>query len=114
VNSMTHDGYKAIIAYNHADEIFSGQLAGIRPVVTFRADNVADLKAAFREAVEDHRVWCAKVGAKPEHFRSGNLRLRIDPAIHAKAVRAAELAGTSLNKWGGEALSLAAGIGSPT
>ena len=69
---------------------------------------MADLKAAFRESVDDYIETCAKIGKKPQKPYSGNLMLRVDPAVHSKAAIAAELAGKSLNQWSEEVLAKAA------
>jgi len=108
MNTLSYKGYKASVGYDDGDEIFFGRLLGIHDVVGFHADNVADLKAAFHEAVEDYIKTCAKVGKEPQKPYSGNLMLRVDPAVHSKAAFAAELAGKSLNQWGEEVLRAAA------
>ena len=105
---MTYKGYTARIEYDDDDEIFFGKLAGIRDGVGFHADTVADLKAAFHEAVDDYIETCAKVGKDPQKPYSGNLMLRVDPMVHSKAALAAELAGKSLNQWGEDVLRAAA------
>ena len=108
MNTMTYKGYAARIEFDDADSIFFGRIAGIRDGVTFHADNVSDLRAAFQEAVDDYLETCAKIGKEPQKPYSGHLMLRVDPAIHAKVAMAAELAGKSLNQWGAEVLSAAA------
>lgn len=108
MNIMTYKGYSARVEFDAEDEIFFGRIAGIRDSISFHAETVADLKAAFREAVDDYVDTCAKVGKSPEKPYSGNLMLRIDPAVHAQAAIAAELSGKSLNQWGEEVLSEAA------
>ncbi len=105
---MTYGGYSALVEYDDEDGIFFGKLAGIRDGIGFHADNVTDLRAAFQEAVDDYIDMCAKIGKSPQKPYSGNLMLRIDPAIHSKAALAAELAGKSLNQWSEEALDRAA------
>ena len=51
---------------------------------------------------------CEKLGQAPERPASGKLMLRVPPAVHASALRAAELAGKSLNQWATQVLSEAA------
>ena len=68
------------------------------------ADNVADLRQAFHDAVDDYLATCARIGKTPEKSYSGKLMLRVDPRLHARLVRAAKLAGKSLNQFGEEAL----------
>jgi predicted HicB family RNase H-like nuclease len=107
-NIMSHKGYSALIQYDADGEIFFGELLGIRDIVGFHADNVPELKTAFVESVEDYLETCRKIGREPQKPYSGNLMLRVDPAVHSSAARAAEAAGQSLNQWGETALKKAA------
>ncbi|MCK8780483.1 type II toxin-antitoxin system HicB family antitoxin [Rhizobium sp. NTR19] len=108
-NVMTYKGYSARIEFDAEDEIFVGRLAGINDGVGFHADNVEELRTAFHESVDDYIETCAKIGKSPEKPYSGKVMFRIDPEVHARAARAAELAGKSLNEWAGEVLAKAAG-----
>lgn len=108
MSSMTFKGYAARVEYDADDEVFVGRIAGIADVVGFHADTVEDLKAAFHEAVEDYIQTCAKAGRPPQKPFSGRLMLRVDPKVHADAMRAAELAGQSLNAWSEQVLRRAA------
>lgn len=108
MKAMVYKGYAARIEFDGEDNIFFGRIAGIRDGVTFHADNVTDLVAAFHDAVDDYIETCAKVGKDPQKPYSGNLMLRVDPELHSKVARAAELAGKSLNEWSKDVLSQAA------
>ena len=108
MNAMTYKGYSARVDYDDDDEIFFGRIAGIRDGVSFHAETVAGLKAAFHEAVDDYVETCAKIGKSPQKPYSGNLMLRVDPSVHSKVALAAEVAGKSLNQWGEEVLREAA------
>lgn len=109
MNIMSHKGYAARIDYDAEDEIFFGRIAGITDGIGFHADTVADLKAAFHEAVDDYIETCAKIGKDPQKSYSGKMMFRVDPDVHAQAAKAAELSGKSLNQWAAEVLAKAAG-----
>lgn len=108
MKAMSYRGYAARIEFDAGDEIFAGRIAGIRDVVGFHADNVEDLKAAFREAVDDYLATCEAVGKEPQKPYSGNLMLRVGTEVHSRAALAAELSGKSLNQWSEEVLADAA------
>jgi predicted HicB family RNase H-like nuclease len=108
MNSMSYRGYSAVIQYDDDDGIFFGRVAGIRDGVGFHSDTVPELRAAFREAVDDYVATCAAVGKQPQKPYSGQLMVRVDPETHAKAALAAELSGKSLAKWTEERLREAA------
>lgn len=108
MNTITYKGYSAAIDFDADDEIFFGHLAGINDIIGFHADTVAELKAAFREAVDDYIAVCAEIGKSPEKPYSGKVMFRVDPAVHAQVARAAALSGRSLNAWAEDKLKRAA------
>ncbi|WP_413712195.1 type II toxin-antitoxin system HicB family antitoxin [Rhizobium sp. Rhizsp82] len=108
MNVMNYNGYAARIEFDAEDEIFFGNIAAISDVIGFHADTVEGLKTAFHEAVDDYIETCRKLGKEPQKTYSGKMMFRVDPDVHARAARAAELAGKSLNQWAEEVLATAA------
>lgn len=107
MNMMNYQGYSARIEYSDEDGCFIGHLAGIRDVIGFHGETVAELKAAFEEAVKDYLTTCKKLKRSAQRPYSGKVMLRIDPGIHAKAAMLAEAEGKSLNAWATDALNRA-------
>jgi predicted HicB family RNase H-like nuclease len=107
MNTMTYRGYAAKIAYSDEDGCFVGHIAGIRDVVGFHGESVAELRAAFEEAVDDYLETSARLGRTPQKPYSGKLLLRVDPLLHARAAMLAEAQGKSLNAWAQEVLAQA-------
>ena len=107
MNRMTHNGYTARIEFDERDNIFVGRLLGMSDIVSFHADNVPDLRAAFIEAVDDYLDTCAKLGKTPEKPASGKMMLRVPPEIHGAALVAAQASGKSLNQWAADVLGKA-------
>jgi predicted HicB family RNase H-like nuclease len=105
MNTMTHKGYAARIEYSDSDDRFVGHIAGINDVVGFHGASVADLRAAFEEAVDDYLEACAKIKRSPQKPYSGNLTLRISPEIHSALAIAAEVSGKSINQWTADTLA---------
>ncbi|AHF04069.1 HicB [Marichromatium purpuratum 984] len=108
MNSMHDKGYTARIDFDERDDCFVGRLLGLRDRVSFHAASVADLRAAFEEAVEDYLETCASIGKTPEKPASGRLMLRVPPEVHSAALIAAQAAGQSLNQWATQVLRVAA------
>jgi predicted HicB family RNase H-like nuclease len=104
-NALSYKGYSARVEFSSEDDCFIGHVAGIRDVVGFHGDTVAELKAAFEEAVNDYLDTCEKTGKSPQKPYSGKLMLRLDPEVHAAIATAAELNGKSINQWAAEALN---------
>ena len=107
MNTMTHKGYTARVEYDERDNIFVGRILGIRNIISFHGETVAELKAEFAHAVKDYLADCKREDVQPEKPASGKLLLRVPPEIHGRALVAAQAAGKSLNQWATELLQLA-------
>lgn len=99
MNTMTYKGYTARVEYDDRDNIFVGRILGIRGIISFHGETVAELKIAFEQAVKDYLADCKREGLSPEKPASGKLLLRVPPEIHGRALIAAQAAGKSLNQW---------------
>lgn len=102
---MTYKGYAARIEYSDEDGCFVGHISGIRDIIGFHGESVAELRTAFEEAVDDYLATCEKTGRSPQKPYSGKLMLRIPPELHARAAMMAEAHGKSLNQWAAEVLA---------
>jgi predicted HicB family RNase H-like nuclease len=107
-NTMHYKGYSARVEFDDEDGLLFGRIAGISDGVGFHAENVHDLRSAFREAVDDYIETCARIGKPAQKPYSGKMMFRVNPETHRKAALAAELAGKSLNQWAEEVLDKAA------
>ena len=66
MNTMSFKGYAARIEYSEDDGCFVGHIADINDIVGFHGDSVAELRAAFEEAVDDYLEACRKLERTPE------------------------------------------------
>jgi predicted HicB family RNase H-like nuclease len=105
MNTMTYRGYAARIDYSDDDGCFVGHLAGINDVVGFHGESVAELRAAFEEAVDDYLETCKELNRPPQKAYSGNLILRLQPEVHVAIATAAEVSGKSINQWATDTLA---------
>ncbi len=108
MNAMTYKGFTARIEFDGHDRIFVGRLLGIRDIVSFHGESVAEMETAFHEAVNDYLAACEKLGQQPNKPASGKLMLRVAPEVHHAALIAAKAHGKSLNQWASEVLAEAA------
>lgn len=111
MNTMTHQGYTARIAFDERDNIFVGRILGLRQMISFHGETVAQLRRAFAAAVKDYLLDCEEQGISPEKPASGKLLLRVPPEVHSRALLAAQAKGKSLNQWAAEALQRAVANG---
>ena len=108
MNTMTYKNYTARIEFDERDSIFAGRVLGVRTIISFHGETVADLRTEFEMAIDDYLADCAEQSISPEKPVSGNIMLRVPPEVHGAVLVAAQAAGKSLNQWAAEVLKNAA------
>ena len=108
MNNMTHRGYTAHMDFDTEDKIIVGRVVDIDDIITFHGTSVAEFESAFKTAVDGYIHACEQLGQTADKPASGRLMLRVNPAVHAAAVKASARSGQSLNKWAEKVLSQAA------
>ena len=108
MNTMTYKGYTARIEFDERDGIFTGRILGVRAIISFHGETVAELRANFEATIDDYLDDCTAQGVTPDKPASGNIMLRVPPEVHGAALVAAQAAGKSLNQWAAEVLKNAA------
>jgi len=104
-NAMTYKGYVGTVEYSEEDKCLFGRIAGIRDIISYEGESVAEIRTAFEGAVDDYLKHCAAIGKEPNKPYSGKFVLRLDPAIHARLAVKAQASGKSLNQYAAEALA---------
>lgn len=107
-NTMTYRGYTVSLEFDPVDNILVGRVQDIDDIISFHGDSVTEFTHAFHEAIDDYVSACEKLGQPPEKPASGRLMLRVDPVVHAAALKAAAHTGQSLNRWAEQVLRKAA------
>ena len=97
-NTLKYKGFFASVIFSDEDNILFGKIEGIDDLVMFEGSSVTELKAMFREAVEDYIEIC-KQSNKPclKSFK-GSFNVRVKPEIHQRAAMIATAKGISLNQ----------------
>lgn len=96
---MTYKGYAARIEYSGDDECFVGRIAGIKDVVGFHGDSVAEMRQHFEEAVDDYLATCERLGRLAQQPASGSVLVRMEPELHQAIAARADASGKSMNNW---------------
>ena len=104
MNSMSYRGYTARIEFDERDAIFVGRVLGVKAIIGFHGETVAELRADFEAAIDFMIEDCEARGETPEKPYSGKLMLRVPPEVHAHAAMMAEAHGKSLNQWATDVL----------
>lgn len=99
MNLMHYKEYVAQVTLDEDSGLLHGRVMNTRDVITFEATDVPALSKEFKRSVQDYLDWCRELGREPERPYSGNISLRIKPALHRNAFAAATQEDTSLNRW---------------
>ena len=94
---LEYKGYLGSVNYSAEDKVFYGKLEGISDLVNFEADNVKELEAGFKEAVNDYLETCKEIGKDPEKTYKGVFNVRVPSTIHRRISMLAVKKGLKLN-----------------
>jgi len=98
MSMMEYKGYYGTVTFDDEAGTFFGRVNNLsKDGITFEGKSVDELRAAFRESVEDYLAWCRVRSEAPDKPYSGKFNIRITPDLHAKAVVKAQERGESLN-----------------
>ena len=79
-----YKGYEGIAEFDEDAHIFSGEVLGLKDVITFQGESVSELEQAFHDSVDDYLEWCSEDGVDPEKPYSGKMLLRFDSNLHRR------------------------------
>ena len=94
-----YKGYEGVVEYDGEANILHGEVLHIHDVITFQADCVGDLEAAFHDSVDDYLEFCAQHNRKPEKPYTGKVSLRLPPELHKEIVGIAKSKQESVNSF---------------
>lgn len=103
-NVLEYEGHRARADFDGDDDCSVGHIVGINDIVGFHGSTVDEMKAAFKEAVDDYLDTCRRVGKSPERTYSAAMMFRVSPETHASSAQLADLRGLSLNQLGEEVM----------
>ncbi len=108
MNTMTINGYQAVITFDPDLQMFRGEFVGLNGGADFYAEDVEGLKHEGEISLRVFLDACKRRGIEPRKHFSGKFSMRIDSATHEAAAIAAAAHGQSLNQWATEAIKQAA------
>jgi len=98
-NVMEYKGYKVSMEFDAEDKIIVGRVLDIDDIIVFHGESVTQFEKSFHESIDSYIKDCEKLNQIPDKPVSGRLMLRVDPKVHAAAIKKAAKSGVSLNKW---------------
>ena len=107
IDLLKYKDYTASINYSAEDEVFFGKITGINDLITFEGTSVTELKAAFKDAIEDYLETCKTIGKSPDKAYKGAFNVRVPAGLHKKAALLAQQHQITLNDFVKSALAYA-------
>ena len=108
MNGMTYRGYTARMDFDADDKIIVVRVIDIDDIITFHGLSISEFELAFKTAVDGYIHACDELGQAADKPASGRMMLRVNPAVHATAIKASRRSGQSLNKMAEKVLGEAA------
>lgn len=103
-NTMEYKGYIGSVEFSEEDELFFGQIQGIRSLIMYEGKNAKELVRDFHETVDEYLESCKAEGREPEVAYKGSLNIRLHGDLHKKAAVYAMSQQQSLNSFIEEAV----------
>jgi len=95
---LSYQGYSGSVKFDADEEIFHGEVSGLRDVVTFQGRSAREIKQAFRESIDDYLELCQETGRSPDKPFSGRLVVRMPSDLHRALHNLAAAEQVSLNR----------------
>lgn len=96
-NMLKYKGYYGTVEYSDEDNCLFGKVAGIRSLILYEGQSIAELKKDFEASVDDYLEMCAESGKVPEKPFKGSLNIRIGSELHQRVDSRAREENTSIN-----------------
>lgn len=96
-NTMEYKGYIGSVEFSETDELFFGQVQGIRSLISYEGINAKELVSDFHESVDAYLEFCEEEGIEPEKAYKGSFNIRISPELHKQIAICAISKQVSLN-----------------
>jgi predicted HicB family RNase H-like nuclease len=101
---LKYKGYSGIVEYDGEAKIFTGEVIGLRSMITFQGRTPEEIEESFCRSIDLYLQMCAEDGVASEKPYSGRFNIRIPPELHREIVIRAAIERRSLNDWVKEAL----------
>jgi predicted HicB family RNase H-like nuclease len=94
-----YKGYQGVVEFDYDANIFFGEVADLRDVITFQGTSVKELEQSFKDSIDEYLKFCDLLARTPEKPFSGQLIVQITPEIHRAITTHTKRANVSLDTW---------------
>lgn len=102
---LRYHNHTGIVEYDSDGKIFTGEVIGLRDVITFQGRTSEEIEQSFRASVDFYLEMCEQDDIAPQKPFSGRFNVRLSPEIHRLIAERAALQHVSLNQWVVEAVT---------
>lgn len=102
---LSYRHYTGIVEYDPDGKIFTGEVIGVRDMITFQGRTPEEIEQSFRASVDLYLEMCEQDGVSPQKPFSGRFNVRLSPEIHRQVAERAALEHVSLSQWVSEAVT---------
>ena len=99
MNTMTINGYNAVVSYDEEIDMFRGEFVGLNGGADFYASDIAGLRKEGEISLRVFLDACLARGIEPRKHFSGKFNLRVPPDLHERLAIQAAAQGKSINAW---------------
>lgn len=64
--TIEYRGYTGSVEYSDEDGLYFGKVLGIRSLISYEGETIAELTADFHDAIDGYLEFCAEEGEEPE------------------------------------------------
>lgn len=97
MKKLHYKDYFGTINVSDKDNILYGHVIGIKGLLSYEGETVAELKKDFQSVIDEYIADCKKNGIKPQVSYKGSFNVRITPKLHKSLAEYADSKGESLN-----------------
>lgn len=97
-NMMHYKGYPARVEYSQEDGCLVGRVLGIRDIIDFEGESVAEAERDFRAAIDFYLESCEKRGKTPNKPEHEDIPLAIPADVYSQISLAAEGSGRTVGE----------------
>ena len=95
---MEYCGYRAVISYDQEDDMFVGEVLGLKDSLNFCGNTVKELHESFCQSIDNYIELCKEKGKNPEKEYKGTFNVRISPELHKRLSEEAKFNNITLNQ----------------
>ena len=95
---IEYNGYRAVISYDQEDDMFVGEVLGIKDSLNFHGNTTQELKDSFHQSIDNYLDLCKEIGKSPKKEFSGTFNIRIPQELHRQLSEEADSNHITLNQ----------------